>query len=207
MIDIFGWVMAVANVILICLIYAQYREQKKPIITTKIINLDKKRTYGLDAEPSTFVGHPTYLVIRNISNNLASNIEINYKFLLDNVKLTEISKKLDYLNPNEATHMIVGLRDIIEKRPDLFDKIEDPNLEGFIKHVIPKKSMYLLLNIYISCNPVLGKFLPYEIKDSYEIWWCSLEHSPSLEDRPVVDCWNKRNGLYIKKIESRELKR
>lgn len=175
MIDIFGWVMAVANVILICLIYAQYREQKKPIITTKIVPDEKRIKNGAKAIPRTLEKGDIalYLIVSNISNNLASNVKINYEFLLNGEKLAEVSKELDYLNPCEATDMIIMLGDIIDKRPDLFERIEHPNIKTLITHTIPKETMTLLLNIHISCNPFLGKFLLYEIKDSYYIVWSS----------------------------------
>lgn len=198
MIDIFGWVMAVANVILILIIFAQFREQKRPIITTKIIEHEKKIKNGTKAIPQILERGDSglYLVVSNISNNVAFKMKIDYEFLLGGEKLADVSEKLDYLNPNEATYMILKFRKIMEKHPDLVEEITE---EQTTKK-IPKKTMKLLLNIYISYNPILGKFSPHETKDSYYIEWGSLERYPRFEDHPVIMCWNKRNNLYIEKI-------
>jgi len=201
MTDIFGWVMAVANVILICLIYAQFRRQKKPIVTTKIISAETMARNGAGAKPNILeAGEVRYLFVSNISNNVASDVKIDYEFLLDGEKLAQVSEKLDYLNPNEATRMIIKRGEIIENHPDLFEEIT----RGRKTLTIPKKTIKLLLNIHVSYNPILGKLSPHKIKDSYEITWHSLENYQRFEDHPAISCLNKRGDLYIEKLTAKQ---
>jgi len=201
MINVFEWVMTLANVILILIIFAQFREQRKPIITTKIISNKTMARDGTETKPNILeMGDVYYLVVSNISNNVASKMKIDYEFLLDGEKLADVSEKLDYLNPNEATRMILKLGEIIKKNSDLFEEIT----KGRTTIKIPKKTMKLLLNINISSNPILGKFLPHETEDSYEMVWGSLENYPRFEDHPVTRCWNKRGDLYIEKLTAKQ---
>ncbi len=199
MTDIFGWIILIANVILVCLIFAQFRRQMRPIITTKIINYEKMLKNGAKAIPQILErGHRgLYLYVNNISDNLAVKMKINYEFLLDNEKLIEVTENIDYLNPNEATYMIIRDGKIIEKHPDLFEEIT----EGQTTKKIPKKTMNLSLNICVLYNPILGRFLPHKTKDSYEIRWGSLEEFPELKYHPHIDYWNRRGNLYIEKIK------
>ncbi len=184
-------IIAVANIILIVLIYMQLRDSRKPIITTKIISRGKE----LGEVPNVLEYGDLYLVVRNISRNVAKNIKIEYEFLFDNKKV-KLKETLSYLNPDEATKFIIKSGKLIEKYPELFEEFE----KGTSSKKIPKETLKILLNIKITYNPIIFYLLPYETRDSYEIEWCSLKSCPRFEDHPVFNCWNKRDRHYIYKL-------
>ena len=206
--DSFGWVvdlstivLALANIILIFIIYSQFRDQRKPIITNKILGETVKN--GTESkQPTLMMGPEHTLIISNISNKVASKLKIYYEFFSDSKKLAQVSEELDYLNPNELTRMFLKTEEIITNHPDLFEE----KTEGQNTKKIPKKAMNLLLDIHISYNPIFGKFSPYKIKDSYELRWDSLENYPTFKDHPRISCWNKRNNLQIEKMTFKQKK-
>jgi len=181
-------VIAVANIVLIYFNYKQARFIHKPVITTKVIS----RREEIDDKPSVleWTKEPLYLVVSNISNNPASDIQISQDFLLGGELIAKVTEKLDYLNPGEATKVLLGMGEVIKKHPELFEEIE----RGNVLKKIPKKTLELLLNVTVSFNSP-----KYVLKDSYAIEWGSLENYPNFEDHPVCPCWNRRNDLYIYK--------
>ena len=187
MIEVLTAAIVVANLLLVFFIYKQARLAHKPIITTKIISREK----DVDARADVLESGVLYLVVSNVSNNIASNLRIHWEFLLKNKKLTEENRVLKYLNPGEAMREVFRLSKIIEDHPELFNKVQMEDVEM----TIPTKTLRLLLNVTVTYN-----FPKYRINDSYEIEWGSLESYPRFEDHPIMHCWNRRDGLYIYKL-------
>jgi nitrate/nitrite-specific signal transduction histidine kinase len=190
--------MLLINVLLVSLIYKHVRHIYKPLITTKIISHEKTISEkNITSRPSVLEETPLYLVVSNVSNNSALNLKVQYALLLDNQKLTDETRDLKYLNPNEATRMLINCGKVIDQHPELFDEIQVKNTII----TIPKKSLTLSLDVKITC----GFLLKHEMKDSYQIEWGSLKSYPRVEDHPVLLCWNKRNGMYIYKISEKNV--
>lgn len=184
-------IIAIANIILITFIFYQIRNQKKPVITTKVISREKK----VGDRPDVLESGVLYLGVSNISNNQASDLKINYELNWGSGEI-KVRKPLVYLNSGEATKFVLGLSRIIDEHPALFEE----KVKGRITKKIPKKSLKILLNVEVSYNPLLHILFPHRIKDAYEIEWGSLESYPNFEDHPVTLCWNRRDELYIYKI-------
>lgn len=187
MIDVLTAAIVVANLLLVFFIYKQVRFAHKPIITTKIISREK----DVGAKADVLEVGVLYLVVSNVSKNMASNLRIHWEFLLKNKKLAEENKFLKYLNSREAMKEVLRLSKIIEGHPELFDKVQKEDIEM----TIPKETLRLLLNITVTCN-----FPKHKMNDSYNIEWGSLKSYPRFEDHPIVHCWNRRDGLYIYKL-------
>jgi len=175
-----------ANVFLIYFIYRQFRHLYKPIITIKVVRREK----DIEERPSVLEYGDLYLIISNVSKNPARNLKIQYEFLLENQKLTEVNKTLSYLNPGEATREPLEYGKIIEECPDLFQTVT----RGKETKKIPKKTLKILLSVTVTCN-----WPKYKIYDSYEMRWESLETLPNFEDHRGPLCWNRRDGTYIYK--------
>ena len=176
-----------ANLFLIFFIYnKQVRHLYKPIITVKLMEQGK----NVDAVPSVLETGDLYVIISNISKNPAYKLRMRYEFFLEDRKVVELNKSLDYLNPGEAIRKPVELGKILQDYPDLFQEISKLN----ITKKIPKKTLNILLNITVTYNSP-----KYTIQDSYEIHWESLESLPDFENHPSILCWNKRNNIYIYK--------
>lgn len=190
MIDVPTAAIVVANLLLVFFIYKQVRLVHKPIITIKIISRGK----DVDATASVLESGELYLVVSNVSNNLASNLRIHYDFLLEDKKITEVNKVLKYLNPREAIREPLGLGQIIREHSELFDEVR----RGDEEKKIPKKTLRLFLNITVTYN-----FPKHKIHDSYEIEWGSLESYPRFKDHPIILRWNRRDGLYIHKLDEK----
>ena len=177
------------NVLLIYFISRQVRHLYRPIITIKVLRREKH----VEASPNVLESGDLYLVISNVSKNPAEKLKIQYAFLLENRKVTQVNKALRYLNPGEATREPIELGKILKEYPDLFREITERNETK----KIPTKTLRLLLEITVTYN-----FPRYKIQDSYEIRWESLECLPDFENHPSILCWNRRDETYIyKQIE------
>jgi len=149
-----------------------------------------RREKDVEARPSVLESGEQYLVISNVSKNPAKKLKIQYEFLLENRKVTQVNKTLSYLNPGEAIREPLELGKILKEHPNLFQEIT----KGNETKKIPKKTLYLLLGVTVTYN-----FPQYKIHDSYKIEWDSLETVPDFESHPMILCWNKRDELYIHK--------
>ena len=182
----------VANLVLIYFVYKQVRHAYRPIITTKVIS----REATVDETPTVLVVGDPYVVVSNVSTNQATNLKIGFEFWLESKRISQLNKSLRHLNPREATKEPVPLGEIIHTHPELFEVIED----GKGTKKIPKKTLALLLKVTVTHG-----FPRQRIIDSYKIEWGSLESYPRLEDHPVTNCWNVRDGLYIYKLRGSEI--
>lgn len=192
-------IIAVCNIILICIIFLQLRDARKPIITTKIIQRDKEVTN----RPNVLESGPLYLAIINDSNNIARSINMKYQFDFNGRSIEINKKKLSHLNPKEAARIIINFDTIIENSPNLFEE----KTEGNSTKKIPKETLKVNLIVTISYNPLIGSLFKYKLEDNYEIEWGSLKNYPNFSDHPVLLSWNKRNGeYYIYKTGGREFK-
>lgn len=181
-------IMAVFNVILISFIFLQLRDSRKPLIITKIISKEKEVT----DRPDVLEAGTLYLAITNASNNIAKAIDIEYQFNFDGHSILKKEKRLSHLNPKEATRFLLKREEVSKKYPNLFEEIT----EGNTTKRIPKKTLKIDLIVTIHYNPLLGFLRKYKLEDNYVIEWESLENSPTFDDHPVFNCWNKRNGEY-----------
>ena len=180
------------NVVLICFVYKQVRHIYRPIITTKVIS----REATVDETPTVLVSGDPYVVVSNVSTNEAMNLKIGFEFWLESKRIFQLNKSLRRLNPREAAKELVPLGEIIHTHPELFETIED----GKVTKRIPKKTLALLLKVTVTHG------LPRQrIIDSYKIEWGSLESYPRLEDHPVTNCWNVRDGFYVYKLRGGEI--
>ena len=125
-------IIVVINAVLIYIIYLQLRDSRKPILTTKIIGRDKDVTDRADVLESGTL----YLVVTNESKNTARSINIEYQFNFGNHSITVKEKKLSYLNPKEATKILLKSERIREDCPYLFED----KTEGKVTKYIPKKN-------------------------------------------------------------------
>lgn len=191
MIEVLTVALVAANLLLVLVICKQVRLAHKPIITTKVISREK----DVDATASVLETGVLYLVISNVSNNIASNLRIHWDFLLGNEKITGVSKVLKYLNPGEAVKELLELGKIIREHPELFDEVQ----RGDEIKKIPKKTLRLSLNVTVTYN-----FPKHKIYDSYEIEWGSLENYPTFKDHPTILSYNRRDGLYIYKLGEKQ---
>lgn len=187
-----NFIIALFNAILIYLIFLQFRDTRKPLITTKIIQRDKEVT----DRPDVLEESPNlYSVIINNSKNVAKSINIKFKFRFDGYSVEYKEKELHHLNPGEGTKTIIKSKEIRDKYLDLFEE----KSEDKITKRIPKDTLKIDLTVSISYNPIIGKFFPYKFEDNYFIEWGSLKSYPHFEDHPVFFCWNKRDEYYIYK--------
>ncbi|KAF5420176.1 MAG: hypothetical protein C5S44_09065 [Candidatus Methanocomedens sp.] len=186
-------IIAIANIILIVIIFRQLRDARKPILTTKIISGNKEVTDRSDVLESGKL----YIVINNESKNIAKSLEIKYQFNFDS-SFREVEKGfLSHLNPEEATKILLNTKSLREKHPGLFGEVT----EGNISKTIPKRTLKIDLIITVSYNPIFTNLFKYKIEDDYVIEWGSRMSYPNFEDHPILKCWNKRNdGFYIYKI-------
>ncbi|MEM3656803.1 MAG: hypothetical protein QXQ66_00005, partial [Candidatus Hadarchaeum sp.] len=157
------------NLLLITLVYKQVRFIYKPLITTKVLSYEKVTSSEktVESKPSVMEVGTLYLVVTNVSKNSASNLKIRYELSMDGQKLIEEDKFLEYLNPNEATEILVNFGKLMKEHSELFDIKQVGNVEK----TIPKKTLRLMLNVVVTW----GFFLKHKMKDSYEIEWGSLE--------------------------------
>lgn len=175
--------------ILICFVFLQLRDARKPIITTKIIS----RTKNVIDRPDVLESGTLYLVITNKSKNIAQSLSIEYQFKFGGRSIKVKAQGLSHLNPEEAASIPLKFKPIKEKYPDLFEKI----VEGTKSRIVPKNKLNADLIITIHYNPLIGCLSKYKFEDNYVIEWNSR-----IND---IKCWNKRNdGYYIYKTSGRE---
>lgn len=181
-------IIVVINAVLIYIIYLQLRDSRKPILTTKIIGRDKDVTDRADVLESGTL----YLVVTNESKNTARSINIEYQFNFGNHSITVKEKKLSYLNPKEATKILLKSKRIREDCPYLFEEKSEDKVTKYM----PKKTLKINLTIKINYNPIFRRLLSYKLEDNYMIEWGSLKNYPRFDDHPIFQCWNKRDGEY-----------
>lgn len=185
-------IMAVFNVILISFIFLQLRDSRKPLIVTKIISQHKEIT----DRPDVLETGTLYIGITNDSNNIAKDLDIEYKFNFDGYSVYKKEKMLSHLNPKEATRFLLKSGEVLKKYPDLFEEVT----EGNTTKRIPKKTLNIDLIVTIHYNPLLRFLRKYKLEDNYVIEWGSRENYPNFDDHTIFNCWNKRNSeFYIYK--------
>lgn len=190
-------IIAVANIILILFIFIQIRDSRKPIIITKIIPRNKEVT----DRPDVLESGNLYIAIINNSKNIAKSINIDYQFNFNGRSIKVKEKKLSHLNPEEATKIVLKIKSIREKHPEIFEEVT----EGSITKRIPKETLKIDLIVTIRYNPIIGFLFKYKLEDNYKVEWGSRASYPNFRDHPVFMSLNKRNGeYYIYKTSGRE---
>ncbi|MDY6932357.1 MAG: hypothetical protein SVJ22_10645 [Halobacteriota archaeon] len=184
-------IIAVANIILIIFIFLQLRDARKPIISTKVISSEREVT----EKPNVLESKKLYFVITNNSNNVARSIKVNFRYKFDDNSI-EYGMDLDHLNPKEAVKFLLKTEVIRENYTDSFEEIT----ENDTTITIPKETIRIDLIITVRYNPIFAKILKYKIEDNFVIEWESKKKHPNFKDHPVINCWNKREGFYIYKI-------
>lgn len=136
--------MSIVNVILVTLIYLQIRDSRKPLITMKVLSMNKT----INDSPDVLEFGTLYLTVSNVSKNVATDIKINYQFYFrnSNNKLNPIKnqKKLNYLNPNESAKILLNFGEIRERYPEYFERITvKNNIASSITKtkIIPKETL------------------------------------------------------------------
>jgi hypothetical protein len=178
------------NVILILFIFVQTRDSRKPLILTGVISRNKEPT----DQPCVLESGELYVALVNDSENVAKSININYEFAFDG-KLIDANKdqnKLDYLNPGEATKILLKTKPIREAYPDIFESVT----VGDTTKIIPKETLRMILSLKVKYNPLIGNLGKYKTEDTYFIEWSSLVNVPDFKYHPQFNCWNKRNGTF-----------
>ncbi|MCD6492232.1 MAG: hypothetical protein J7K36_00260 [Archaeoglobaceae archaeon] len=189
-------IISIVNVILVTLIYLQIRDSRKPLITMKVLSMNKT----INDSPDVLEFGTLYLTVSNVSKNVATNIKINYQFYFrnSNNKLNPIKnqKKLNYLNPNESAKILLNFGEIRERYPEYFERItvKNNNIASSITKIIPKETLKINLIVEVKYNPIFKHFFPFKIEDEYEIEWHSLKTSPRFEEHPIIFCWNMRKS-------------
>jgi len=190
-------IVAIVNIILVIIVLIQIRDSRKPVIFTKILTRDQ----DVEVKPDVLVTDTQYLTILNRSNNLAKSLDISYSFTFNGISIDVHEKKLHHLNPEEATKILLKLKNIHEQHPELFEDIT----EGKISKKIPKETIRIHLRVKILYNPLVLQLFCQKIEDDYEIEWGSLKSFPEFEKHPVIFCENKRDEeYYIHKLGVRE---
>ncbi|WP_143744132.1 hypothetical protein [Methanohalophilus portucalensis] len=183
--------LVIINFILIFFIFLQFRDSRKPVILTGIISGDKEVT----DQPSVLESGTLFFVIKNESNNVAKSLDVSYQFHFDaySIEGKSTDNEISYLNPGEATKILLETSSIRNNNPDIFDNV----IVGDTRKVIPKKTLKMNLTLQVRYNPIFIGF-KNKIEDTYYIEWLSLENVPDFDQHPVFNCWNKRNeNFYI----------
>jgi hypothetical protein len=187
----------IINVILILFILVQTRDSRKPLILTGVISGNKEPT----DQPSVLESGELYVVLVNDSENVAKSIDIDYEFAFDD-KVVDANKdqnKLDYLNPGEATKILVNTKPIRETYPEIFKSVT----VGNTTKIIPKETLKINFHLKVNYNSLIGNFGKYKIEDTYFIEWSSLVSVPDFKYHPQINCWNQRNdAFYIFKTKN-----
>jgi len=189
-------IIVIANIFLISFVFIQIRDTRKPILITKILSRDKDVTDKAEVLEDGIL----YIILDNISKNIAKNIKIKYIFKFKEYEITVDEKKLSHLNSKEATKFILKTTKIMEKHPELFEKIT----KGDITKKILKETLKMDLIIKISFNPIFCSLIKYSLEDNYLIEWGSQINYPHFKDHPRFMCWNKRSkDYYIYKTDNK----
>jgi len=206
--DYSGVIIAASNIVLIIVIIHQARNQKKAIVGIKILSSTKDvseipNVLEREEKRPNIIGDALYLVVSNLSDNLASSLKIRYKYKILN-KVVGIRNgeykgcvKLSYLNPKEAARFLFPVYNLLEKNPDIFMEIRKKDESK----KIPKKTIKMEFNISVSYSPILGFLRPHRTRDSYYVKWGGINNYRRFKDHPIVLSWNKRDNLYIYKIK------
>ena len=133
---------------------------------------------------------PKYLVSENLSKKRLPPTTLETEFLINENDSLKKTEKLGFLNPNEHTKILFGIRWLIDERPDLFER----TTEGDTTKVTPKEPMKVVIKLKVKLHGHL------EIqKDEYYMEFGSLKNYPHWKDHPVILVWNKRGENYIYK--------
>ncbi|AKB24660.1 hypothetical protein MSMTP_1191 [Methanosarcina sp. MTP4] len=188
-------IIAFGNLILVAFVFLQIRDSRKPIISINVLSRDKEQT----DRQFVLESGDLYAIISNYSKNTARSLDIDCQFKFKDQFTTENdqNKKLDYLNPGEATRFFIQTSDFMEKHTEYFEEIE----EGNTTIITPKETLRIDVSIKVRYNPIFANHGKYETTDDYYIEW---GHAIKTQDANYVTrfhCWNKRNkNFYIYKI-------
>ncbi|MDW7733444.1 MAG: hypothetical protein SCH66_13585 [Methanolobus sp.] len=189
-------VLIIVNTIFIFILICQFREAKKPILSTHIVSNLKNETELPDVLESTsaYNFEHQYVRITNVSKNEAKKIKLNYKVSLKNnpTKFAEKTEELDYLNPSEMAQFLLDTKIVRDEFPDEFETV---NLDDNTTLIRPKGKLEMNLDLFVEYNPLFLSIKKHTLKDSYTIEWSKLESEPYV----IFNNWNKRNSHYISK--------
>lgn len=189
-----NFLLIVVNLIVIIFYFLQWRESKRPILYIKFLGYNSvvNTETNVESKPSVLedCSHGSYLIVSNESKQIATNIKINYVFKFQGEKIPK-TEQISYLNPKEATKILVILNEIKNNNKDLFEIIDD----GVTKIELPKETMKIDLDVKVS----FGYWpLKHSIEDSYYIEWTGLNCLPKA--LITISSWNKRNNHYVYKL-------
>jgi hypothetical protein len=177
------------NLILVLISYAQWRNSTRPLLTITLrgddFNIFNPHEKTIPDTIEISGGDPN-LLISNISNQIASELTINFLMQYQVVHVS-CTQHLSYLNSGETTRIIVPLNKISEKYPDQFTIIKKDNDTV----TLPKTP--LNINLFITVS--YGAFPRYTLKNSYIVDW---QHKDNSSESQVV-LWNIRDELPIYK--------
>ncbi|MDP2216905.1 MAG: hypothetical protein Q8J68_06440 [Methanolobus sp.] len=189
-------VLIIVNVIFISILICQFREAKKPILSTHIVSNLKNEIELSDVLESTsaYNFEHQYIRITNVSKNEAKKLKLTYRISLkdDPAKSAEKTEELDYLNPSEMAQFSLYTKIVRDKFPDQFETV---NLDDNTTLIRPKGKLEMNLDLFVEYNPLFLNIKKHTLKDSYTIEWSKLESEPYV----VFNNWNKRNSHYISK--------
>lgn len=194
--NILNVVLIIVNALFIFILICQFREAKKPILSTHIVSNLKNETELPDVLESTSVCNfeHQYIRIINTSKNEAKKLKLKltYKISLNDKpeKSVERSEELDYLNPSEMTQFVLCTEIVRNEFPDEFESV---NLDDKTILIRPKGKLKMKLDLVVEYNPLFLNIKKHKSKDSYTIEWNKLESDPYV----IFNNWNKRNGHYI----------
>ncbi|RXG35032.1 hypothetical protein [Methanohalophilus sp. WG1-DM] len=187
-------VLIVVNTLFILILIGQFRESKKPSITTHVVSSKKEEYEHPDVleSSSAFNSELQYIRIINKSKNEAKKVTISYKMSLESNpdSVIENTEKLDYLNPFEMTQILLRTDIFRDNNPDKFESFDVNDTTTLIR---PKSHLKIYLDISVEYNPLIFGFIKHASKDNYTINWNKFDSEPYER----FDCWNKRNGHHI----------
>ncbi len=188
-------IIAVVNLVLVAFVFLQIRDSRKPIISINVLSRDKEPT----DRQSVLESGDLYVIISNYSKNTARSLDIDCQLKIKDKFTTgnDKNKKLDYLNPGEATRFILQTSEFMDKHLEYFEKIEDGNTTI----ITPKETLRMVLSIKVCYNPIFANYGKYKTADDYYIEWRPTIKSQDADYVTRFFCWNIRNkNFYIYKI-------
>lgn len=190
----FNILMVLANIIVVCFYFMQWRESKRPILYIKLLSEKNalNSEYKLESKPNEVVdcshGGGAYLVISNESEHIAENIRVDFILKSQNEKIFQ-TQKLSYLNPKESASSWVNFNFGAEDMLELV-KVSDK------KYTLPKQTLHFILYV----NVTFGHWpLKYSINDSYYVQWRGLDVLPKSSPYVDIRAYNHRGGMSIHK--------
>ncbi|MCX5840108.1 MAG: hypothetical protein NTY16_01350 [Deltaproteobacteria bacterium] len=180
------------NLILIIFSYTQWRNTTRPVLSIALIGFDRYSEFYPGKIPEPFVleecHNGAYIHLSNISNNIASEIDVEFSIHFQQFHLSE-KRNLSYLNPHETARILLPFNKIIETYRDQFTTIEN----GDTTYTLPKDTLYIDLGV----NITYGSIPRHSTNDSYHIRWVGLNNSSKPLNQ--IFSWNMRNDLPIYK--------